>query len=94
MQLRLKATFIDGTITEVVTSLKTVVMWERKYQRKAGDMAKGIGLEDLSFLCYEATRASGTTVPGTLDQFIDLMESIEVLETQNPKAPPVPSGVL
>jgi hypothetical protein len=86
MQLRLKATFTDGTVNEVVTNLSTVVAWERKYKRKASEMAQGIGVEDLAFLCYEATRASGTTVPGTLDQFITSLESIDVLETQDPKA--------
>lgn len=86
MQLRLKATFTDGTVNEVVTNLSTVVAWERKYKRKASEMAQGIGVEDLAFLCYEATRASGTTVPGTLDQFITSLESIDVLETKDPKA--------
>ena len=86
MQLRLKATFTDGTTNEVVTNLSTVVAWERKYKRKASEMAQGIGVEDLAFLCYEATRASGTTVPGTLDQFITSLNSIDVLETQDPKA--------
>ena len=83
MQLRLKATFNDGTTDEVVTTLATVVAWERKYKRKASEMASGIGVEDL---CYEATRASGTTVPGSLDQFIAKLLSIDVLETQDPKA--------
>ena len=86
MQLRLKATFNDGTINEVVTNLATVVAWERKYKRKASEMAQGIGVEDLAYLCYEATRASGITVPGTLDQYIALLVNIDVLETQDPKA--------
>ena len=86
MQLRLKATFTDGTVNEVVTNLSTVVVWERKYKRKASEMAQVIGVEDLAFLCYEATRASGTTVPGTLDQFITSLNSIDVLESQDPKA--------
>ena len=86
MQLRLKATFNDGTVNEVITNLSTVVAWERKYKRKASEMAQGIGVEDLAYLCYEATRASGTTVPGSLDQFIALLANIDVLETQDPKA--------
>ena len=85
MQLKLKATFNDGTVNEVTTNLMTVVSWGRKYKRKASEMAAGIGVEDLAYLCYEATRASGTTVPGTLDQFIALLASIDVLETQDPK---------
>ena len=88
MQLRLKATFNDGTANEVVTNLSTIVAWERKYKRKASEMASGIGVEDLAYLCYEATRASGTTVPGTLDQFIALVKSIDVLESLDPKADP------
>jgi hypothetical protein len=88
MQLRLKATFTDGTVNEVTTNLMTVVSWERKYKRKASDMASGIGVEDLAFLCYEATRASGTTVPGSLDQFIALLTSIDVLESLDPKVDP------
>ena len=86
MQLKLKATFTDGTVNEVTTNLMTVVSWERKYKRKASDMASGIGVEDLAYLCYEATRASGTTVPGSLDQFISSLLSIDVLETEDPKA--------
>jgi hypothetical protein len=88
MQLKLKATFIDGTVNEVTTNLMTVVSWERKYKRKASEMASGIGIEDLAYLCYEATRASGITVPGTLDQFITSLTSIDVLETQDPKVDP------
>ena len=85
MQLKLKATFNDGSTNEVTTNLMTIVMWERKYKRKASEMAQGIGVEDLAFLLYEATRAAGTTVPGSLDAFINTVASIDVLETQDPK---------
>ena len=86
MQLTLKATFNDGTTNTVTTNLSTVVAWERKYRRKASEMAQGVGVEDLAFLCYEATRASGSTVPGTLDLFISSLASIEVVEAADPKA--------
>jgi len=86
MQLTLKATFNDDTQVTVSTNLMTIVAWERKYKRKASEMASGIGVEDLAYLCYEATRASGTIVPGSLDQFIATLLSIDVLETQDPKA--------
>jgi hypothetical protein len=49
-------------------------------------MAQGVGVEDLAFLCYEATRAAGTTVPGNLDLFISSLASIEVVEAADPKA--------
>jgi hypothetical protein len=86
MQLTLKATFNDGNTNTVTTNLSTVVAWERKYRRKASEMAQGVGVEDLAYLCYEATRATGTTVPGTLDQFISSLASIEVVEAADPKA--------
>jgi hypothetical protein len=86
MQLTLKATFNDGNTNTVTTNLSTVVAWERKYRRKASEMAQGVGVEDLAFLCYEATRASGSTVPGTLDLFISSLASIEVVEAADPKA--------
>jgi hypothetical protein len=86
MQLTLKATFNDSTTNTVTTNLSTVVAWERKYRRKASEMAQGVGVEDLAFLCYEATRASGSTVPGTLDLFISSLASIEVVEAADPKA--------
>ena len=86
MQLTLKATFNDGATNTVTTNLSTVVAWERKYRRKASEMAQGVGVEDLAFLCYEATRATGITVPGTLDQFISSLASIEVVEAADPKA--------
>lgn len=86
MQLTLKATFNDSTTNTVTTNLSTVVAWERKYRRKASEMAQGVGVEDLAFLCYEATRASGSTVPGTLDLFISSLASIEVIEAADPKA--------
>jgi DNA polymerase III alpha subunit (gram-positive type) len=86
MQLTLKATFNDGTTNTVTTNLSTVVAWERKYRRKASEMAQGVGVEDLAYLCYEATRATGNTVPGNLDQFISSLASIEVVEAADPKA--------
>ena len=45
MQLTLKVIFIDGNAYEVDTNLMTIVNWERKYKRKASDMAAGIGVK-------------------------------------------------
>jgi hypothetical protein len=86
MQLHLKATFNDGTVNEVTTNLMTIVSWERKFKRKASEMATGVGVEDLAYLCYEATRFAGITVPATLDAFITSLASIEVVEQLDPKA--------
>ena len=80
MQLTLRAVFKDGTSYEVQTNLMTIVLWERKYRRKASDIANGIGVEDLAFMCYEASRLSGITVPSSLDAFITSLTNIEVVD--------------
>ncbi len=80
MQLTLKAVFKDGTNYEVQTNLMTIVLWERKYRRKASDIANGIGVEDLAYMCYEASRLNGITVPANLDAFITSLTNIEVVD--------------
>ena len=80
MQLTLKAVFKDGNTYEVQTDLMVMVAWERKYRRKASDIANGIGVEDLSFMCYEASRLNGITVPSSLDAFITSLKNIEVVD--------------
>ena len=85
MQLTLRAVFKDGTSYEVQTNLMTIVLWERKYRRKASDIANGIGVEDLAFMCYEASRLNKITVPANLDLFINSLKNIEVVEQQDPK---------
>ena len=80
MQLTLKAVFKDGNNYEVQTNLMTIVLWERKYRRKASDIANGIGVEDLDYMCYEASRLNGITVPSSLDAFINSLVNIEVIE--------------
>lgn len=93
MQLTLKITFEDKTET-VTTNLMTIVMWERKYKRKASQMSDGIGMEDLSYLAYEASRAQGITVPALLDDYIKLIEKLEVVDTNDPKADAVVTAMV
>jgi len=80
MQLTLRAVFKDGASYDVQTNLMTIVLWERKYRRKASDIANGIGVEDLAFMCYEASRLNGITVPSSLDAFITSLTNIEVVD--------------
>ena len=85
MQLTLKVTFADHTET-VTTTLATIVAWERKYKRKASQISDGgIGIEDLSYMAYEASRAQGITVPATLDNYIASLQNLEVVEANDPK---------
>ena len=81
-----------GETTEVTTSLLTVVAWERKFKRKASDMGNGMGIEDIAFLAFEASKQHKVVVPVAFDDFLASLESIEVVseETENPTpaAPP------
>ena len=78
MQLRLKVTDQSNTY-EVETSLFTIVSWERKYKRKASDLANGIGYEDLCFFAYECAKQSGVMVPPSLDEYIKRLVAVEVV---------------
>jgi hypothetical protein len=84
MQLTLKVTLKDAT-HQVTTNMMTIVMWERKYKRKASQMSDGIGMEDLSYLAYEASRTQGITVPALLDDYIKDILKLEVVDTNDPK---------
>jgi hypothetical protein len=85
MQLTLAIDQGDGPI-QVTTNLYVIVQYERKYKRKASEMAQSIGYEDLLFLAYESCKIHGVTVPVVFDDFIKRTVSIEVVseEPENP----------
>ena len=85
MKLTLKVETADTTY-EVATNLFVIVMWERKYKRKASEMATGIGVEDLAFMAYEASKLNKIVVPAEFDTFVKSLVAIDVLntETANP----------
>lgn len=86
MQITMAVTMQDGSQFEVATNLFTLVAWERKYKRKASDMANGIGVEDMLFLAHTAAKDSGVTVPLMLDDFIKKCASIDIVgqDEENP----------
>jgi hypothetical protein len=81
MKLTLKVESPDNSY-EVVTNLYVIVMWERKYKRKASDMAAGIGVEDLAFMAYEASKINKIVVPSEFDTFVKNLTNIEVVDTE------------
>jgi hypothetical protein len=85
MQLTLAIDQGEGPI-QVTTNLYVIVQYERKYKRKASEMAQSIGYEDLLFLAYESCKIHGVTVPVVFDDFIKRTVSIEVVseEPENP----------
>lgn len=91
MQLRLRVDTGNGPY-EVDTNLFTIVSWERKYKRKASDMAQGIGMEDLSFLAYEASKQNGVIVPVVFDDFIKSLINLEVVSEEPARPFPAAPG--
>ena len=83
MKLTLKVETAD-TAYEVVTNLYTIILWERKFKRKASDMAAGIGVEDLAFMAYEASKLNKIVVPAEFDTFVKNLVNIDVLNTEAP----------
>lgn len=79
MKLTLAVDLGDGPI-EVTSNLYVIVQYERKYKRKASDMANGVGMEDLLFIAYESCKLHGVTVPVVFDDFIKKAVSVEVID--------------
>ena len=85
MKLTLEVTNHEGTY-QVSTNLFTVVLWERRFKRKAADMANGIGVEDLLFLAWEASKQNKIIVPSEFDKYCQQVTDVQVVEqeAQNP----------
>ena len=84
-----------GETHEVTTTLGTIVAWERKFKRKASDMGQGMGIEDIAFLAFEASKTHKVVVPAAFDEFLNQLDNIEVVteETENP-TPAAPTDEL
>lgn len=77
MKITLTYDLGDGPVT-VSTTLEVIVAWERKFQRKASEMAKGLGMEDLLFLAWKSSLVHAVTVPVEFDAFIKKCQNLEV----------------
>jgi hypothetical protein len=86
MKLTLAVDMGEGPV-HVETNLFVIVQYERKYKRKASEMATSIGYEDLLFLAYESCKVHGVTVPAVFDDFIKRAVSIEVVDQDNDENP-------
>jgi hypothetical protein len=47
-------------------------------------MAAGIGVEDLAFMAYEASKINKIVVPSEFETFIKNLVNIEVVDTEAP----------
>lgn len=90
MKLSLRVDIGDGPVV-VETNLYITVLWERKFKRKASDLANGIGAEDLAFMAHEAMKAAKVQCPLMLDDFIKKIVVLEVVDQESanptPEAP-------
>jgi hypothetical protein len=88
MQLQLTVTTADDTY-QVTTTPWCVMLWERKYKTKASRIqSDGLGLEDLAYLAWEATKQAGRTVPVSFDTFGQQLVSITVAEDDTARPTP------
>jgi len=83
MQLTLQITNHEGTHL-VNTNLFTIVLWERRFKRKAADMANGIGVEDLLYLAWEASKQAKIVVPSEFDIYCKQITNVEVVDQEAP----------
>ena len=81
MRLTLTVTTTDRRTYDVHTSLGVIVDWERKFQRRAGDLAAGFFIEDLAYLTYASEKRAGDTSTD-FDTWLAHVEHIEVKDTQ------------
>lgn len=82
MQLTLRVDTGDGP-QEVTTNLWAIVAWERKYKTKASKMAEGLGMEDLAYLAFEASKANKITVPAVFDDYLRRIVSLDVVASDD-----------
>jgi len=84
MKLTLSVRLADGETYQVTTNLFVIISWERKFKRRASDLSSGIGMEDLAFMAYEASKQQGHPVPISFDEIVKKLEDLEVVETASP----------
>jgi len=84
MKLTLSVRLADGETYQVTTNLFVIISWERKFKRRASDLSSGIGMEDLAFMAYEASKQQGHPVAISFDEFVKKLEDLEVVETASP----------
>jgi len=84
MKLQLKVTH-GGVVEQCETSLIVIVQWERKYKKRAGDLAQGFAIEDLAFMAWASLKRAGKPV-GEFEPWLDKLDEVEVLggEESNP----------
>lgn len=76
----------NGETHEVTTSIGVIIAWEKQFKTKAPQLAQAVGLEDLAFLAFEASKRAKIVVPAEFQKFYDSLDDIEVVDSdpENP----------
>jgi hypothetical protein len=81
MKLQLEVTH-DGIKSTCETSLVVLVEWERKYRKRASDLAGGFAIEDLAFLAWASMKR--TEKLPAFDAWLEKLEQVDVVGTEDP----------
>lgn len=85
MNLRIRYWYWDADEpVEVGTTLANIVAWERRFKRKASQMAQEAGVEDLAYLAWEASKTAKVSVPVSFDDFVAKLKTLEIVEEEAP----------
>ena len=83
MNLRIQYWYWDADEpVQVQTTLANIVAWERRYKRKASQMAQEAGVEDLAYLAWEAAKTAKVVVPVSFDDFVAKLRTLEIVEDE------------
>lgn len=82
MKLTLRYNLAGKEPVEVTTNLANIVAWERRFKRKAIEMAQGAGVEDLLYLAFEASKSAKVVVPAAFDDFVAKVENLDVVQEE------------
>ena len=88
MNFNIRVTPKGETAYTVHTSLAGIIAWERKFKRKASDLASGFGVEDLAYMAYEACKENNVAVPMVFDDFVKRLENVEIVDDEGETNPP------
>jgi hypothetical protein len=77
--MKLQLEVVHGGVTmHCETSLVVLVEWERKYKKRAGDLAAGFAIEDLAYFAWASLKRRGENV-GTFDTWLDKLDEVNVV---------------
>lgn len=79
MELVIRVVTADGEYT-VRTTLFSIVQLERAYKITASDLVRGVSIEQLGYLAWEASKAAGHNPPAKLDDFLRSLTELAVVE--------------